>query len=178
MTSNPHRASLLRLHAAIFILGLFATACADASISGSWTQHDASTPLPDPIDPEHRPLNIDTTWELGGDTPPGDLTVTMDLEALGLTDAIELVGTYVANGSDLTLTFTGFVIDPASGNTSRVGEDGAQCIVLAGFAGTPVCFPTPQTHAYTTTGDTLTVTLDAEIAGELTQVNFTMASAE
>jgi hypothetical protein len=155
------------------ILSLFAAACAGDPTTGTWAQHDATTPLPDVLVPD-TDLAIDATWEMDGAVSPGSFTLTMNLEAIGLTDAIELVGTYERAGSDLTLTFTGFVIDPASGNTSMVREDGAQCITLHGFLDTPVCFQTPQTHAYAVDADTLTVTLDHEIAGVASQTNFTL----
>ena len=163
---------------AIAILSLFAAACAGDPTSGSWAQHDATTPLPDVLVPD-TDLNIDATWELDGTVSPGSFTLTMNLEALTLTDTIQLEGTYDRAGTDLTLTITDFVIDPASGNASTLREeDGAQCIDLAGFAHTPVCFQTPQTNPYTVDGDTMTVTLDHEIAGVASQTFFTLARTE
>jgi len=89
-----------------------------------------------------------------------------------------LAGTYVREGGGLTLTVTGFDIDPASGNTSSVAEDGSRCIVLQGFGEASVCFPTPQTHPWRVEGDSLTIILDNSILGTAapTTLTFTRAS--
>jgi len=146
------------------VLGLAATACAgDDPMTGSWAQSDATTPLPMTLGGGD--LAIDATMEMNGRVSPATFDLDMDLEALGLTDNMRLEGTYVDEGSDLTLTITGFVIDPASDNTARVRDDGSHCIVLSGFAGTEVCFRSPQTNPYTVGDQTLTIVLDHEIAG-------------
>lgn len=132
-------------------------------MTGAWVQSDATTPLPAAVGGGD--LDIDATLTLDGATSPATFHLLMTLEASGLADTIEAEGTYIDGGSDLTLTFTGFVIDPDSGNTTTIAEDGSQCVILQGFAGTPVCFRTPQTNAYSVGDDTLTVILDHEIAG-------------
>lgn len=168
---TPARTRRNSILLALSLLGAFTAACAsEEPVSGTWAQSDAQTPLPAAIDPMMRPLHIDTTWELD-DTE--NITVHMDLEALGLTDSITLEGTYIADGAELELAFTGFAIEPESGNEAMPGEDGAQCIVLQGFAGTPVCFP-PQVSAYTVEGDTLSITLEHVIAGDAGSTDFTL----
>jgi len=139
-------------------------------LTGTWTQPNATTQLPPSLGGGI--LNVNATL-LG--SSPRAFDMTLALETLGLTDTIRLRGTYVQAGTDLTLELSGFVIDPASMNTSRVSATGEQCIVLMGFAGTEVCFPTPQTHPYSVSGNTLTMTLDHEIAGAATsQTHFAL----
>lgn len=160
-------------HTAIALFGLLTAACAGDPVAGTWAQSDASATLPPSVPvPPDTTLAIDTTWQLEA----GTSTVTMDLEAIGLTDSIELTGTYVDEGAALALTFTGFVIAAESENVASVGDDGAQCIVLTGFGGTPVCFPTPQENPFTVEGDTLTVTLDYTVAADTMQTTFTLTA--
>lgn len=160
---------------AVSLLGLLTAACAsEEPVSGTWAQSDAQTPLPweELGVPEGTMLNIAATWEFD-DTE--NFTVDMDFEALGLTDVATLEGTYIADGAELELTFNGFVVDPASENTTRTAEDGAQCIVLSGFLGTEVCFQTPQARAYTVGADALSMSVEHTIVGVPGQTDFDLA---
>ncbi len=162
--ANPIANPIARLAGllAVSFTSLVVSACSGADpMTGSWVQPDATTPLPAAVGGGD--LAIDATLDL--DATAATFSLLMTLEASGLVDSIETGGTYVDDGTNLTLTFTGFVIDPASGNTANVAEDGSQCITLTGFAGTAVCFPVPQTNGYTIAGDSLTVVLDHTIAG-------------
>lgn len=161
------------------VLGLLAAGCAtEDPVAGRWSQSDAQAILPPSVPvPEGTPLNIDATWRMDATVEPGTFTAAMDLEAIGLTDRVEARGTYVAGGDDLELTFTGFAIDPASGNEQTTAEDGAPCIVLMGFAGTEVCFPSPQTRAFAIDGESLSFSLDTRVAGDPMPVDFTLTRA-
>lgn len=133
--------------------------CASEPLEGRFAGM-TTTPLSDPLPPGD--LQIDATLALDASTSAFDLD--MDLEFMGLTDAIHLEGTYVAANGMLTLAPTGFDLT-GSENTASVREtDGAQCIVLQGFAGTPVCFDM-QSSTYTFEDDELAFTLTHEIAG-------------
>lgn len=180
---NP-QANLVRSRGAavrvmIPLLGLLAAACAtEDPVAGTWSQSDAVAILPPSVPvPDGTPLNIDANWQMDATAQPGTFTVGMDLEAIGLVDRIDVEGTYVAAGDELELTFTGFVLDPESINTTTTREDGTPCIVLMGFAGTEVCFPSPQTHAFATDGDTLSFTLDTVVAGDPMPADFTLTRA-
>jgi len=146
------------------LLGLLVCGCSGADpMTGSWVQPDGTTPLPSAVGGGD--LDIDATLDLDGAASPATFSLLMTLEASGLADTIEAEGTYVDDGTSLTLTFTGFVIDPATGNTSTVADDGSQCVNLQGFANTPVCFRVPQTNNYTLAGDGLSIVLNHTIAG-------------
>lgn len=143
-------------------LALGASACGP-SIDGTWYQAKGTTPLPEKICSGGCLLDVEATMVLDDPAKTFDLTLNMAYTALH--DSVDAHGTYELEGTDMTLTFEGFTIDPASGNKASVGTDGSQCIALKGFANTTVCFPSPQTHAYTLEGDKLTITLDNVIAG-------------
>ena len=180
MPTHHPRPSSRRAHlvsVTLALLGVLATACAtEEPLAGSWNQPDAMTPLPESVPvPPGTMLNIDATWQI--DETDG-FTVDMDLETLGLTDVIQLEGTYIDDGSELELAFTGFAVDPASPNTTHVSEDGAQCIVLAGFVNTEVCFHDPQVTAYELAGETLSLTLEHDIAGGAGRTDFTLTRIE
>jgi hypothetical protein len=146
----------------IALVCALAAGCAgDHPLTGTWRQPNGSTMLPDTLGGGQ--LMVDATLTLDGRASPATFDLILNLAYMGLHDTIHAQGTYVASGSNLALTFTHFVIDPASGNVPSI-VDGMQCITLQGFAGTPVCFPTPQTHAYALT-DTLTITLQHTIGG-------------
>jgi hypothetical protein len=167
-----------RTYLTISLLCLVAAGCAgDDPMSGTWRQTDATTELPPELG--GGVLDIDATVALDGlASPEATFNIDMNLAAMGLTDVIQVEGTYFDDGTNLTLTISGFVIDPASGNTSSVIE-GMQCITLTGFAGTPVCFPPEQTHAYTVADDTLSLVLDHSIAGNpVSQTHFTFARVQ
>lgn len=162
--ANTVAVRAMSIHLAISLLGLVASGCAGADpLTGVWTDPDATTQLPPELGGGL--LDIDATLVLDGDVAPATFHLTMNLSALGLVDVIDTEGTYVDDGNDLTLTFNGFTIDPGSGNTSSVAENGDQCIILDGFAGTPVCFGVPQTNPYTLAGDNLTFEFRQGIAG-------------
>jgi hypothetical protein len=149
------RRALLALLAGFAAL---APACASApSLAGTWSDPDGTTPLPESVGGGD--LNIASVLVLaeGGTMPTFDLH--MELEFMGLMDVIDAQGTYVASGPNLTLTFTGFDIDPASGN-AEMTIDGVPCITQTGFGGATVCFPSPQSHPYRVDGSTLTITID------------------
>lgn len=157
---------------AVALLGLLAGACAsDPAIAGTWAQSDAQTPLPDVLPvPDGTDLNIVASWSFDA---ADRFTLEMDLEAIGLTDRMVIEGTYAEDGGQIDLQVEGFVIDAESTNVQTTVE-GAPCITLDGFAGTPVCIPPVQTHEYTLGEDTLTVALDHTIAGEEGQTTFTL----
>ena len=144
-------------------LALFAivalTGCANAPLEGRFTGITI-TPVPSPPLPAGD-LEIDATLAL---ERSGTFDLDMDLEFMSLLEEIHLVGTYVAANGMLTLTPTGFDLTGSENMASVREEDGAHCIVLDGFASTPVCFD-EQTSAFTLEGDELTFTLAHEIAG-------------
>ena len=157
-------------------LAATASACsASDPIEGTWVAPEESTPLPPPID---ETLHIDATLILDASTASPTFDLHMDLEASSLTDVIDVHGTYARAGERLTLTVVDFDIDPASGNTSSVAEDGSRCIVLQGFGEASVCFPTPQTNPWSIEGDSLTIVLENAILGTAapTTLTFTRAS--
>ena len=156
-----------RLHVtlSLSLVALGASACAgDAGLAGTWRQSDATTRLPASLGGGD--LGVDATLVLDDGTSPGTFDLHLALSFEGLTDTVDLQGTYVEAGAELTLEPAGFTIDSASGNTQRVAEDGSQCIVLQGFAGTEVCFSSPQTNGYVLAGDALEITIDQAIAGD------------
>ncbi|RLB45832.1 MAG: hypothetical protein DRJ42_29080 [Deltaproteobacteria bacterium] len=148
----------------VALFSLTASACTGAdSMGGTWTDSFATTRLPAHIGGGI--LNVDATLVLDADVAPATFELTLALETDGLADTIIVEGTYVDNGPDLTLTATGFVIDPASGNAANVAEDGSQCVLMQGFGGAGVCFPAPQTNDYVLVGDSLEITINQAIAG-------------
>lgn len=151
MIKHAHRLSLLCL--------LAASGCANAPLEGRFTGMTA-TPVEPPLPPGE--LHIDATLALDAASSTFDLD--MDLEFMSLLEEIHLVGTYVAANGMLSLTPTGFDLTGSENMASVREEDGAHCIVLDGFASTPVCFD-EQTSAFTLEGDELTFTLAHEIAG-------------
>ena len=168
------------LRPAILLLVTLAAGCAaDDPVSGTWEQSEATATLPDVVG--GGTLYIDAAVQMHAEVEPSTFMFDLDLEErdLMLSDALTVEGTYVDDGASLELTFTGFAIDPASGNESWVDEDtGAHCIVLQGFAGTPVCLPSPQTSAYSADGASLGVTLDSVVAGEPMQITFALSRVE
>jgi hypothetical protein len=170
-THKVHASSAL-----VLVLGLAASACNGQSLDGSWHQPDGTTKLPDAVGGGD--LNVDATLVLDESASPRTFELDLALEFEGLTDAIDARGTYATDGSDLTLTFSEFVIDPASGNTSEVAEDGSHCIYLMGFTGAPVCFPSPQSNPYVLE-DTLAITIEQSIAGDaVSQTELTMTRSQ
>ncbi|MBK8254846.1 MAG: hypothetical protein IPK82_19575 [Polyangiaceae bacterium] len=142
-------------------LALAASACGGPSIDGTWHQEQGTTPLPDNIC-AGCDLNVKAT--LVADHDAKTFTLNLDMAYTALSDTIDLKGSYEIDG-DLTFTIDGFTLPDGSENTTSVAEDGSQCIVLKGFAGTQVCFPTPQTNPFFLEGNVLTVTLDNSIGG-------------
>jgi hypothetical protein len=160
------------LSALVLVFGLAASACNGQSLEGTWHEPDGTTKLPDAVGGGD--LNVDATLVLDDSASPKAFELDLSLEFEGLNDTIDARGTYAIDGSNLTLTFTEFVIDPASGNSSEVAEDGSQCIYLMGFTGAPVCFPSPQTNPYVLDED-LTITIEQSIAGDaVSQTELTM----
>ncbi len=156
----PRRARRVLTLAMVVGLG---TACAgDHPLAGTWRQAHGVTALPPSLGGD---LDVDATLVLDGRAMPATFDLDLLLSYETLSDEVHVRGTYVATGSDLALTFDDFLIDPLSGNTSSIAADGSRCIVLTGFGGSGVCFPSPQTHAYTLDGDTLSIVLDNAIAG-------------
>lgn len=137
----------------------------DHPITGTWRQHDAVTHLPTELGGD--PIDVDATLVLDGHAAPGTFDLTLDLSYMSaLSDHVLAHGTWTTNGGNLALTFTGFTIDPASGNVASVDPmTGAQCIALQGFGNVSVCFPVPQSHPYALSGDSLGITLDQAIGG-------------
>jgi hypothetical protein len=123
-----------------------------------------------PLQPPLPPGNLDIAAELRLDGDAGTFALDMDLSSMGLMDAIELRGTYVASDGAITLLPTGFEIDPASGNTA----DGL-CITLAGFAETPVCFGEMQDGEYESAS--VALTLAHQIAGAAGTTSLTLSRA-
>ena len=151
-------------------LALLTSACAAGDpTAGTWNQPDAVCPLPAFLGAD---LNVDATLVLDPDVEPPAFRLTMDLEAAGLVDLMVVEGTYTEDGTNLTLRSTGFVIEPPSTNTADIDVDGSQCITLAGFAGSRVCLPSPQTNAYTQAGAELQIALDYTVVGEAQQCGF------
>lgn len=169
-----------RMHVtfAASLVALGASACAGGNpLAGTFRDPDAMTALPATLGGGD--LGVDATLVLGDGASPATFSLHLVLSFEGLTDTIDLQGTYVDAGSDLTVELTGFEIDPASGNTARVAEDGSQCIVLQGFAGTEVCFPTPQTNGHVLAGDALEISIDQAIAGaDVTQTHLMLVRAQ
>lgn len=122
------------------------------AIEGSFAG-SAVTPLPAPPLPEGD-LQIEASLVLDGDA--GTFELDMDLAALGLTDEMNVRGTYVAANGSITLMPTGYQIPADSPNT----QDGL-CITLVGFAETVVCLPEMESGEYT---DSISLTLEHEIA--------------
>lgn len=160
------------------ILAAFAVSCAGPDpMTGTWHDADATTPLP--AEYGGGLLNVDATLALDGDAAPSTFGLHLRLEYMGLSDVVDAQGTYEDDGSSVALTFTGFTIDPASGNTARVADDGSQCITQMGFGGAEVCFPVPQTASYALDGDALTLTVHQAIApAELTDTQLTFTRVQ
>lgn len=153
----------MQRHSLVFVLFALLAGCAsDPSVAGRYAG-SGTAPLPSPPLPMEE-LSADATLVLADD---GTFELDMDLavEALGLTDVMNVRGTYTAANGMLTLTPTGYVDGAGAAIAPVVGEDGAQCIVLAGFLDTPVCLPSPQTEAYTLVGEALTITVQDDVAG-------------
>lgn len=153
----------------LFTAALIAAGCASQDpLSATWRQPDATTRLPEILG--GGTLELDATLELDGGASPATfelyLNLATDFQGARLTDTIHAHGTYVDRGDQLVLSVTGFTIPSGSENTASTLEDGSQCIILLGFAGTGVCFAAPQTSDYTLSGDTLTMTLVHSIAGQ------------
>lgn len=150
-------------------MAVLASACGDP-LAGTWRQPDATTTLPD-----GSTLDVDATLVLDGAASPPAFDLHLDLSTMGLSDVIDARGTYEDGGENIALTFTGFTVDSASGNTTRVSDQGAQCITLQGFGGPEVCFPVPQTNAYVLEGDTLSMTIEqAIIVPEVTETHLAL----
>jgi hypothetical protein len=148
----------LRLARSLFF-ALALSACASADpLDGTWRQPNGTTSLPDGT-----PLSVDATLDLQSATSTFDLDIVLAVG--GLTDSIDARGAYIDGGDELTLRIDAITVTPESGNTAYVADDGSQCVVLMGFGGANVCFPTPQTNPYTLSGDTLAITIDQSITG-------------
>lgn len=160
----------------ILTFALLTTACADPVVGGTWTQSDATTPLPDRI-AEGEFLNIDATLDIDDLPATPTFTLSMDLEALGLTDRIVMNGTCTHENGQMVVDITGFEIDPASGNSAEVDEDGNQCITLVGFARTPVCFEATQTSDIELGNESFTWTLTHTIASDPGSTTFDFTRA-
>ena len=143
---------------------LLAVACGGGDpVTGTWNQPDGTITIPAALGGGS--LDDNATLVFDDSVSPAAFTLTMDLSFQGLTDTLEAKGTYTNDGSNLTLTFTGFVIAPGSGDTSNVSPDGSQCVTMNALAGATVCFQTPQTDGYKIAGDTLTIAIDNQIVG-------------
>jgi hypothetical protein len=163
------RTSRLLAAAASLLAAMALQGCmGDHPITGTWRQRNAVTHLPTELGGD--PIDIDATLVLDGHASPGTFDLTLDLSYMSaLSDHVLAHGTWVTQGGNLDLTFTGFTIDPASGNVASVDPaTGAQCIALSGFGNVSVCFPVPQGHPYTLGADTLGITLDQTIGGYTT----------
>lgn len=165
VSSENHRfRSPIRVLVGAAVISMLASACAsEDQLSGTWRDPDGTTQLPPDLGGGL--LGVDATLELDGTVEPATFDLHLLLTLEGLSDTVDAYGTYEETGADLTLNFEGFTIDPASGNTTNVADDGSQCIVLQGFGGGAVCFPVPQTNGYTVASDTLTMIIDQAIAG-------------
>lgn len=154
-----HRATA-RLIANLALVPLALVGCAsDPPLDGTYAGESVirlpSPPLPD-VD-----LTIDSVIEF--DSATSRFTLDMDLEAAGLTDAMQVRGGYVtANGM---LTLRPDTIEPAEGMGSErsVGADGSQCVSLGGFALTVVCIP-ESTSSLTRSGSGISFSLESRIA--------------
>lgn len=152
-----HRHSLV-----LVPLFLFAGCASDPSVAGRYVGSGIA-PLPNPPLPMED-LSADATLVLAEDGT-FELDLALAVEALGLTDVMNVRGTYVAAGGMLTLEPTGYEIPEGSLNTTAAGPNGEPCIVLAGFLDTPVCLPAAQTRPYTLAGDALSITIEDNVAG-------------
>lgn len=154
------------------------SACAGGDpLSGEWHQPDGTTRLP--AEYGGGDLAVDATLTFDGEAPTPAFEMHLELALEALTDVVDAHGTYEDRGSELELTFDGFTIDPASGNSARVADDGSQCITLMGFAGAEVCFPAVQANAHAIEGDTLTMTIDQAIApAGLTETQLSLARVQ
>ena len=162
---------------AALTLAISASACGGPSVDGTWYQENGTTPLPEKICSGGCLLDVEATMAFDDQAKSFQLTLNMAYTALH--DSLIAHGAYEIEGEDMTLTFDGFTIDPASGNKASVDADGAQCIVLKGFASTTVCFPSPQTDTFTLGGDRLTLKLENVIAGaQISQTTLDMQRQE
>ncbi len=155
--NNTHVRLSLSLAA---LLALAGCGTADPPLEGTFAGH-ASTPLPSPPLPDGLILEIDATLRL--DASDSTFALDMDLASSGLTDVMDVRGTYVDANGMLTLIPREYVIDAATMNTQRVVDGELRCITLMGFAGTEVCLP-EQTNAYTETSSQLSITLEPIIS--------------
>jgi hypothetical protein len=144
---------------------LFAlVACGGADpVSGTWNQPNGTIAIP--IALGGGSLGDNATLVFNDSVSPPTFDLTMDLSYTGLTDTLEVHGTYTDSGGALTLDFTGFVISTGSGDTTDVASDGSQCLTMTPLAGATVCFATPQTDTYQIANDTLTIGINNDIAG-------------
>lgn len=148
-TQNARRSLVLAL-----VLLLAGCGGDEAAFEGAFAGTGV-TPLPSPPLPPGD-LDIDAELRLDGDA--GTFALDLDLSSMGLMDAVDLRGTYVAANGAITLSPTGFEIDPASGNTA----DGL-CITLQGFVQTVVCFADAHDGEYA--DGSVSLTLAHDIAG-------------
>lgn len=155
-----------------------ASACGSGDpLTGTWRQPDATTRLP--AEYGGGDLAVDATLTFDGEAATPTFEMHLDLALEGLTDVVDAHGTYEDLGDELELTFEGFTIDPASGNTPRVADDGSQCITLMGFGGAEVCFPAVQTNPRAIGGETLTMTIDQAIApAALTETQLSLSRVQ
>jgi len=145
------------------VVALAASGCGGDKLHGTWTEPNGTIAIPDSVG--GGTLSDNATMVFDSTVAPQTFDLKMLLGTQGLTDTLEAHGTYTETDKDLTLTFTGFVVDPMSGDTTSVASDGSQCLTLMGLGGAGVCFSTPQTHPYTVTDTGLTVAIDNSIVG-------------
>ena len=155
-------------HRALFAsLALVALGCAqDPELTGTYAGA-GRTPLPAELRlPDGAILDVDATITFDG-ASEGNFDLALVLayvidESSALTDTIDLGGTYVAANGELTLEIAD--TEPGEGGTVIETDGNARCVQLAGFGGTPVCFATEQSNAYSFDGAMLELTLDQVIA--------------
>ncbi len=141
---------------AAMLLGLL-SACGDP-LAGTWEQSDVKIAL------GQGEASAKVRLTFGGEVRDDALKLEMDLGYGELSDHLDARGTYAENGEKLELVFTGFATEPGSKNAT-VLETLKVCHTLKGLETVGVCFPTPQTAAYSIEDEVLTVSIESQIVG-------------